>query len=90
MYRLTLSLTMNNPHPLKGYIYWVSHHKPFPYSLFCSLVERSYFILDTEQYVVHFFKKSSDHKPYKTYALASGILNDDMSMETDVIDEETG
>ena len=45
---------------------------------------------DTEQYVVHFFKKSNDHKPYKTYSLASGILNNDDDLETDIVDEESG
>lgn len=45
---------------------------------------------DTEQYVVHFFKKSNDHKPYKTYSLAGGILNNDDDLETDIVDEESG
>ena len=45
---------------------------------------------DTEQHVVHFFRKSSDHKPHQTFSLAGGILNNDLHLETDIVDEMTG
>ena len=47
-------------------------------------------MLDTESDLVHFFKKSKDHKPYKSLSLKDGVLEDDLSTETDIIDEATG
>ena len=53
-------------------------------------LERSYFMLDTEANLVHFFRKSFDIKPYQTLALQNGTLSDDLHAETDVVNEETG
>ena len=53
-------------------------------------IEKSYFMLDTEADLVHFFRKTKDHKPYKTLSLKDGQLSDDLHLESDVIDEETG
>ena len=47
-------------------------------------------MLDTEADLVHFFRKTKDHKPYKTLSLKDGQLSDDLHLESDVIDEETG
>ena len=54
------------------------------------MIERSYFMLDTELELVHFFKKSVDNKPYQTMSLNYGVLSDDLHLETDIIDEDTG
>ncbi len=47
-------------------------------------------MLDTELDLVHFFKKTIDHKPYQTLSLNYGVLSDDLHLDTDIIDEATG
>ena len=42
-------------------------------------------MLDTENDLVHFFKKASDSKPYQSLPLNGGILSEDV--ESDIIDE---
>ena len=54
------------------------------------MAEKSYFMLDTDVDLVHFFRKTNDHKPYKTLPLRDGRLSDDLHLESDVIDAETG
>ena len=53
-------------------------------SLFC-IIERSYFMLDTDTDLVHFFRKSSDSKPYQSLTLNGGEISDDV--DSDIIDE---
>ena len=48
-------------------------------------IERSYFMLDTETDLVHFFRKSSDSKPYQSLSLNGGVLTEDN--DSDVVDE---
>ena len=40
-----------------------------------SLLERSYFVLDTESHLVHFFKKNNQTKPYQTLSLQYGVVD---------------
>lgn len=48
-------------------------------------------MLDTDCDVVHFFKNTTDNKPYQSYSLNHGVLTDNLSEEdTDIVDEETG
>ena len=47
-------------------------------------------MLDTESHFVHFFRKTNDVKPYQTLPLTGGILMDDLHLESDIIDQETG
>ena len=44
-------------------------------------VERSYFVLDTESHLVHFFKKNNQTKPYQTLSLQYGVVMNDMNNE---------
>jgi len=47
-------------------------------------------MLDSETDLVHFFRKSSDSKPYQSLTLNGGILSDDLHLESDIVDEATG
>ena len=47
-------------------------------------------MLDTGADLVHFFKKSTDTKPYQSLSLNNGELSDNLHLESDVIDETTG
>ena len=52
--------------------------------------ERSYFVLDSESDLVHFFKKTNQTKPYQTLSLYSGIVMNDMNNEQKVVEKITG
>ena len=47
-------------------------------------------MLDTELSMVHFFKKTTDSKPYQTLSLDNGDLNSDGLEDTQIVDETTG
>ena len=47
-------------------------------------------MVDTDTDLVHFFKKTSDNKPYQSLSLNNGELTDDINVDTDIIDEATG
>lgn len=47
-------------------------------------------MLDSGTDLVHFFKKTSDSKPYQSLSLNGGILSDDLHLESEIVDEETG
>lgn len=46
-------------------------------------------MLDTDCDVVHFFKNTTDSKPYQSYSLNHGVLTD-LHQDTDIVDEATG
>ena len=54
------------------------------------LLERSYFVLDTESDLVHFFKKTNQTKPYQTLQLYYGVVMNDMNNEQVIVDKVTG
>ena len=47
-------------------------------------------MVDADTDLVHFFKKTSDNKPYQSLSLNNGELTDDINVDTDIIDEATG
>ena len=53
-------------------------------------LERSYFVLDTESDLVHFFKKTNQTKPYQTLSLFYGVVMNDMNNEQIIIDKASG
>ena len=53
-------------------------------------LERSYFVLDTESDLVHFFKKTNQTKPYQTLSLYYGVVMNDMNNEQVIIDKANG
>ena len=54
------------------------------------ILERSYFVLDSESDLVHFFKKTNQTKPYQTLSLYSGIVMNDMNNEQHVVEKISG
>ena len=61
------------------------------YTFKSSLIpERSYFVLDSESDLVHFFKKTNQTKPYQTLSLYSGIVMNDMNNEQHVVEKISG
>ena len=54
------------------------------------MLERSYFVLDTESDLVHFFKKTNQTKPYQTLQLYYGVVMNDMNNEQVIVDKVTG
>ena len=53
------------------------------------LIEKSYFVFDTESNMVHFFKKENATKPYKTRTLRSGAVFFDKASSPTVVDRKT-
>ena len=54
------------------------------------LLERSFYVLDTESHLVHFFKKKCNTKPYQTLSLNYGVATNDANNEQVIVDKSLG
>ena len=52
-----------------------------------AVAETSYFVLDTERDLVHFFRTARDNKPFQTLPLAYGRI--DLNVDSYIVDEQT-
>ena len=60
----------------------------YSHLLYWNWLEKSYFMVDTDAHLAHFFRTSKDHKPSKTLSLMGGVLTSDL--QADIVDETTG